>query len=66
MRLNSTQEKLLTRAKAMKQELDACDEFIDEDCELLDSQLQEAVLFAERFVSLANELRRSLKNRSEP
>lgn len=64
--LNLTQENLHARMLAMKTELNECERFVKEDCPLLDSQLQEAVLFAERFVELAQKLRKTLKHRSEP
>jgi hypothetical protein len=65
-RLNLQQEGLYTRMRAMKTELNACANFTEEDCPLLDSQLQEAILFAERFAELARKLRKTIKHRSEP
>lgn len=65
-RLNLSQESLRTRMLAMKTELNECTQFVEEDCQLLDSQLREAILFAERFVELAVKLRKTLKHRSEP
>lgn len=65
-RLNLTQESLYARMRAMKMELNECAQFVEEDCELLDSQLQEAVLFAERFADLALKLRKTLKHRCAP
>lgn len=65
-RLNLSQENLRTRMLAMKTELNECTQFVDEDCLLLDSQLQEALLFAGRFMELAVKLRKTLKHRSEP